>query len=849
MTAGPGKKILVIAVAAVALSTPAAAYYHFTHYTRGSAPWLPIPEKFDVNALPNKTLTFYVSDNGPTLLVANDSFASLLGTFRQAIQAWNSVGTSDLTLAFGGLYPQGSVSNTPNVQIIFSDDIPPGIIDMGGPISPKGPSNGQFVPILQSLILIPRNLSQAGVISSSEAYFTTVVHEIGHALGLQHTWTSSTMSTSPTRATSRARPIDADDIAGLTLLYPKPGALSQFGSITGRVLSNGQPVHLASVVAVRPTGAAVSTLTQPDGTWRIDGVPPDAQGYWVYVHPLPPAVQAGLGPGDIVLPLDPGGGSHSASGATETVFYPGTRDPNNFTQFPVAAGAVANAGDINVQGRPAPAIYDVTTFSYLGPAQVPVKSAYINSTVPATSAAATGTGLISGSSLAPGLGVQVLGGFGSITPQAYTAAGATNLALYVYPMFGTFGPRHLLFTLPNDAYVLPNGINLAQKQPPSISSVSPLADGSVAVTGSFFAADSRVYFDSLPAATRSFTGNDASSVLTVVPPVGFSNQVASVTVFNSDGQNSTFIQPAQPSFSYGFSPQPSFTAAPPTNALPIGVSAALDITGTNTQFADGQTMVGVSSSDITVRGVYVLSPTHLWANLVVAATAAPGSYTATIITGFQSIEVPFTLQVTGGPLAAINRPAIALPLVPSQGGFYPGSAVTLSGSNLSLPAAGAGSGATVSIAGQAATIVTASPTQISFVIPAGLQPGPALLNLNNGASDAFPVVIHIDAPPPVITSVLSSANQTVDASHPDFAGDVIQVMLQNLDPATLTNPSRLHLSENGVDLQTLSVSAAPGQQALYVATFALSSTLTSQLVQLAVTENGMTSNAVIIAIR
>src|SRR5579864_1316420 len=191
--------ILAGAAIAAALSGPAAAYYHFTYYTRPSAPFSPIPAKFDLNALPNKTLTFYVSDNGPTRLANNDSLPSVLGVFQQAIAAWNSVATSDLRLAFGGLYTQGAAANTPHVEIVFSEDVPPGVIDVGGPVTKLAPTsgpNGQFVPISVSQILVPRNLAQIASsigASSNEEFFTNVVHEIGHTLGLQHTFTSSAM--------------------------------------------------------------------------------------------------------------------------------------------------------------------------------------------------------------------------------------------------------------------------------------------------------------------------------------------------------------------------------------------------------------------------------------------------------------------------------------------------------------------------------------------------------------------------------------------------------------------------------------------------------------------------------
>src|ERR1051326_7440194 len=142
---------LAAAIAAL-LATPLGAYYHFIRYDAASRP---VQSKFDLNALPNKTLTFYVSDNGPTQLLPNDSFASVLGAFRQAIQAWDGVPTSDLRLAFGGLYNAAAASNTPSVQIVFSDDIPPGIVEQAGPssrlVASNGP-NGPFNAITSSVI-------------------------------------------------------------------------------------------------------------------------------------------------------------------------------------------------------------------------------------------------------------------------------------------------------------------------------------------------------------------------------------------------------------------------------------------------------------------------------------------------------------------------------------------------------------------------------------------------------------------------------------------------------------------------------------------------------------------------
>src|SRR5262249_22476708 len=161
---------------------------------------------------------------------------------------------------------------------------------------------------------------------------------IGHALGLQHTWTGSAMSQAIIRNTSRTRPLDADDLAGLSVLYGKPGWAAGFGSVTGRVVfsNNGQPVSMASVVAISPTGSAISPLTDPNGSYRIDGIPA-APGSLLYVHPLPPdAVGAGEG---MRLAVDANLQQFNPSaGAFQTVFHPGVLDPQQATTINVTAG-------------------------------------------------------------------------------------------------------------------------------------------------------------------------------------------------------------------------------------------------------------------------------------------------------------------------------------------------------------------------------------------------------------------------------------------------------------------------------------------------------------------------------
>lgn len=141
--------------------------------------------------------------------------------------------------------------------------------------------------------------------ASAQDLQTVATHEIGHFLGLDHTGVVKAVMfpfAPPSEHT-----LSYDDDAGIATLYPKAILEVPTGSISGRVTGFGSnsPIFGAHVYAGSTTNAEpfnrsglaalrkspIGTLTKPDGTYLIQGVPSDS--YIVTAEPLDQPESAG----------------------------------------------------------------------------------------------------------------------------------------------------------------------------------------------------------------------------------------------------------------------------------------------------------------------------------------------------------------------------------------------------------------------------------------------------------------------------------------------------------------------------------------------------------------------------
>ena len=244
------------------------------------------------------TVRYFVSDTG----VAGVTPVAFQSAVARAFSTWEAVSTASIAYQFGGFTSArpgdddgrstlGFLEEPELDRVLASTSF---LIDM---------STGE---LLESDIffnsVFPWSVSTSGEAGRYDLE-SIALHEIGHLSGLGHSALGETELSDGGRRRVLAtesvmfpiafgagsisgRTLQADDIAGISDLYPDGGFKEDTGSISGRVTKDGRGVFGAHIVAFNPaTGALVGSFTlDTQGQFSIAGL---TRGlYVVRVEPL-----------------------------------------------------------------------------------------------------------------------------------------------------------------------------------------------------------------------------------------------------------------------------------------------------------------------------------------------------------------------------------------------------------------------------------------------------------------------------------------------------------------------------------------------------------------------------------
>jgi hypothetical protein len=244
-----------------------------------------------------RPVRYFVNDRG----VPGVTSSQMIDALTRAFATWQAVPTSSLAYEFGGV----------TAALPFEDD---------------GRSTLGFLPapeldrVLATTSLLIDEVT--GEVLESDIFFNSAfgwsvapggepgrfdfesiaVHEIGHLSGLGHSAIGETEIVTAGRRVIAAesvmfplafpagsvagRALRADDVAGISDLYPDDGFRNQTGSLSGRVTRQGAGVFGAHVLAFHlATGAMVANFSlTTDGRFAIAGLLPGP--HVVRVEPL-----------------------------------------------------------------------------------------------------------------------------------------------------------------------------------------------------------------------------------------------------------------------------------------------------------------------------------------------------------------------------------------------------------------------------------------------------------------------------------------------------------------------------------------------------------------------------------
>ncbi len=225
------------------------------------------------------------------------------GSILRGISAWNTVAGQSFRFQYGGTTAAGASAcdeRFDGVNMVrFSSTLPPGVLGLTCTLS-RGLS-GDIWPVEFDMEISSKPSWSVASPTPSSAYDldTTVLHELGHALGLDHSSDGSAVMFDTASRGESKRVLTPDDIAGMRALYgvaASPTASPPPPAGSPSVTANGAYGPGAnSVVVLGPVSAAnVASMIAAQSGRTVLALWSLVEGRWLYYLPAAPGVNGGF---------------------------------------------------------------------------------------------------------------------------------------------------------------------------------------------------------------------------------------------------------------------------------------------------------------------------------------------------------------------------------------------------------------------------------------------------------------------------------------------------------------------------------------------------------------------------
>jgi uncharacterized protein (TIGR03437 family) len=299
----------------------------------------------------DQTAAGMMNADGQAIISADsDPIAAL----RSSVATWNAIPTS--AIHFAALQTSDLTDNGDDGRHVFIfTDTPEHRTRTAGALAITSnffdPDTGELTD--SDIIFNPVEKFSTTLTADTFDLRTTLTHELGHALGADHTiFFGATMYQSGPKANDLQAVLTTDDIAFANDAYPSQGQAGGFGSLTGTVTTTGgQGVPGASVTAIDLNNythlSGLTEMVVPDAnpfTYTLKAVPPGT--YLVYAEPLSGPVF----PGNVGLP----------SNLVDTGFH--TTAVGSFANPTTVVVTAGGASTLDVTVEPGPSALEIDIF-------------------------------------------------------------------------------------------------------------------------------------------------------------------------------------------------------------------------------------------------------------------------------------------------------------------------------------------------------------------------------------------------------------------------------------------------------------------------------------------------------